>query len=268
MHRQQEGGSSCSVSQLNGSATDQAESFDLENTHSAAVPARANDSGNNPLRTRRLFIELVLALMKHILHWAAGNYITVDPTRWQSRVLGYGGGGNGQRVTGSDLDKSRATTTPGWFAVRAKELCDRAAAVILDGVDRTPSSWRCLIKYARQVLKGSIATLETTLAKEPISGGGAAGRVGCALEAADEMKRIDRLEHTLVGALLPAVINGLLPFAHLPVFARQLMQVVASTVRLLDAACCRCPALRQADARYVAARNGGVSRTKTKAVMR
>lgn len=268
--RYQDRGSPSSILQLNGSATDQTDSFDLGNTEGAvSIAMVSDDSASNPLRTQRLFVDLVLTLTKHMMHWAASNRVAVDPTRWESRVFGFGGGGNGhQSGVREGQDKSRTTAAAGWFTIRAKGLCDRAASVILDGVDRTPSSWRCLINYAQLVLKSSIEILETTLARDTTSVEGGAGRDSREMEAAEEIERIGCLEDTLVGVLLPSVVNGLLPFAHVTVFARRLLQVVISVVRLLDEACCRCPAVCKADANYVAARNGGASRRKPQVMSR
>lgn len=261
--RHQEGGDPNSVMQLNGSATDRTESFELENADEVSMAKVFDASARNPQCTQRLFVDFVQTLTKHMMHWAASNRVAVDTVLWECRVLGYGGGrSNGDNRPGSmeGQEGGRAMGTPARFTVQAKGLCDRAASVLLDGVDRTPSSWRCLINYAQLVLKSSIAILETALAKEKeIVTRGSMCNDRCGPKAAEEMERIDHLEGTLVGVLLPPLVNGLLPFAHLSVFARRFMEVVTSVLRLLDEACCRCPVSRKADASYVAARNGGVS---------
>lgn len=261
--RHQERDGPASVVQLNGSASDRTESFELGNADEVSMAKVLSASARKPQCTQRLFIDLVQTLTKHMMHWAASNRVAVDTVLWESRVLGCGGGrSNGNNRPGSmeGQEVGRATGTPTRFTVRAKGLCDRAASVLLDGVDRTPSSWRCLINYAQLVMKSSIAILETALAKEKdIVTRGAVCSDKCEPKAAEEMDRIDRLEGTLVGVLLPSLVNGLLPFAHLSVFARRLMEVVTSVVRLLDEACSRCPVSRKADASYMAERNGGVS---------
>lgn len=233
-----------SILQHNSSATDRSEGFGLE------PPGATNatvDGSNNPLCTQHLLVDLVLTLTKHMMHWAAGDHVTVDTNLWQSRVLGVSGFHGCVRGP----DGGRGVETTGWLVTRAQELCDRATSVVLDGVERTPSSWYCLIKHAQLVFKYSTAILEVTLEKENPEqediGGGA--------EAGDE-KTADRLQDTLVGALLPAIVTGLLPFAHIPAFARRLLKLVTATVGLLDEVCFRCPTTRMADTNFVAARNG------------
>lgn len=273
--RYQIGDSPASVLQLNESTTNRTESFDLENTGEVSLAMMSDDSASNPFPTHRLFIDFILTLTKHMMHWAASNRVAVDPTLWESHVLGYGSGGryadggNGHQAgVREDQDKSRAMSTPGWFTIRAKGLCDHAASILLDGVDRTPSSWRCLINYAQLVLKNSIEILEKTNAGPTMSGGGSAGGNTCKWELAEEMEKVGHLEETLVGVLLPSVVNGLLPFAHVPVFARRLLKMLTYVVRLLDEACCRYSMVRKADANYLAARNGGASRRKPQVMSR
>lgn len=240
-------GSPFSVLQLNGSATNRTESFGLE---SNSVSKPIEDESNDASRTQRLYVEVTLTLTKHMMHWAASDRITVDPELWQSRIMG-----NlciHEREADAFLqEKDASIKTSGWFATRTKGLCDRAAAVVLDGVNRTPSSWCCLIKHAHLILKHSTAILEAALERGTQShteGGGG--------DAAVDTRQLDQLEHTLVGLLLPAVITGLLPFAQIPVFARRLLDIVNATVVFLDEACYKCSGIRRADADYVAARNG------------
>lgn len=235
------------VPQLNGSATDRTESFGLDTN---AAGNAEGDGSDSPVRMQRLFVNFVLTLTKHMMHWAASDRVTVDPTLWQSRVLG------DDARNDCPIDSTfSAKGVPGecteWFAARVKGLFDRAASVILDGVDRTPSSWRCLIKHAQLILKYSNAILESALEGDTQ----VESEDGRAAEEGDA-RPVDRLEETLVGLLLPAMVTGLLPFAHVPVFARRLLGVVNTTVGLLDEVCYRCPAIRLADANYIAARNG------------
>lgn len=240
-------GSPTSVLQLNGSATNGTESFDLGTTNASHAMGDGSDS---PSLTQRLLVDLVLTLTKHVMHWAASDRITVDPTAWQSHVVE--GASIDACATGPErLDKEVAVAdTAGWFTARAKVLCNHAASVVLDGVDRTPSSWRCLINYAKLVLKHSTAIIEAALERETQDSG---GEEGC-VETDTEM--VERLEETLVGLLLPAVITGLLPFAHTPLFARRLTDVVNTAAGLLDEICFRSSLTRLADENYVAARNG------------
>lgn len=247
--RQYQECSPSSALQLNGSAMDRTESFDLDTD---ATGNEVNDGPSNTRQTARLYVDLALTLTKHIMHWAASDRVTVDPVLWRSSVM-ESGGLDGCLASGECLDTSPTVDSLGWVAARAKRFFNRTGSVILDGVDRTPSSWRCLIKHAQLVLKYSTAILEAAMESD-----------GAAAEAAD-IGRIDRLDATLVGLLLPAVVTGLLPFAHIPVFARRLLDAVNGAVILLDEVCCRCPAIRTADASYVAARNGGgASATKQK----
>lgn len=248
-------GSPESVLQLNGSATNRTESFDLDTTNASHAMGDGSDSSS---LTQRLLVDLVLTLTKHVMHWAASDRITVDLTMWQSRVV-EGAGIDGCATGPARLDKENPVAeTAGWFAARVKVLCNRAASVVLDGVDRTPSSWRCLINYAKLVLKYSTAIIEAALERETQDSGGE----GDAAETDTGM--VNRLEETLVGLLLPAVVTGLLPFAHVPLFARRLMDVVNATVGLLDEMCFRCSVTRLADENYVAARNGGGEASKHK----
>lgn len=255
LHRYQED-NPLSVPQLNGSSPHHAESFGLgANTSSNS----AGDGVDDPVPTQRLIVDLVLTLTKHMMHWAASDRVKVDPVLWQSRVLGSVGiaGGETRRIC---PDNSGSAEAAEWFASRIKGLCDRAASVILDGVDRTPSSWRCLIKHAQQVLKYCNATLEADFEKESEE----QSEIETDAETA-ETTTDGRLLNTLVGLLLPAVVTGLLPFAHVPVFARRLLDVVNIAVGLLDKACCTCPSICLADADYIASRNGfGETLTKKK----
>lgn len=241
-------GSPFSVLQLNGSATNRTESFGLE---SNSVSKPVEDGSNDASRTQRLYVEVVLALTKHMMHWAASDRITVDPGLWQSRVVGDFFSVHDREADPLLLEKDAPIKTSGWFATRTKRLCDRAAAVVLDGVNRTPSSWCCLIKHAHLILKHSTVILEAALERgtqsHEESGEGDAGV---------DTRQLDQLKHTLVGQLLPAVVTGLLPFAQIPVFARRLLDVVNATVVLMDEACYKCSCIRRADADYVAARNG------------
>lgn len=233
-----------SILQHNSSATDRLEGFGLE------PPGATNatvDGSNNPLCTKHLLVGLVLTLTKHMMHWAASDHVTVDPNLWQSRVLGV----NGFHGYVRRPDEGGEVETTEWLATRAQELCGRATSVVLDGVERTPSSWCCLIKHAQLVFKYSTAILEVTLEKENPEQEG----IGGGAEGGDE-KTPDHLQDTLVGALLPAIVTGLLPFAHIPAFARRLLKLVTTTVGLLDEVCFRCPTTRMADTNFVAARNG------------
>lgn len=247
--------SPASVVQLNGSATNRTESFGLGPTNTSHAMGDSSDSSS---LTQRLLVDLVLTLTKHILHWAASDRIAVDPTTWQSHVVE--GAGTEECASGpTRLDKEVPVgEAAGWFAARAKVLCNYAASIVLDGVDRTPSSWRCLINYAKLVLKYSTAIIEAALERET---------QGCARHGGDaetDTRMVDRLEETLVGLLLPAVVTGLLPFAHIPLFARRLTEIVNATVGLLDEICSRCSLTRLADENYVAARNGGGEASKNK----
>ncbi|CAM9202377.1 unnamed protein product [Discosporangium mesarthrocarpum] len=188
--------------------------------------------------TRHLFVDLILTLEKHMMHWAASDRVEVDPGLWISSVLG---GGN----TGSGCSPSRSTFgTPTTFAAQVKGLCDQAAAVMLDGVDRTPSSWRCLLEHAQLVFKHSIVILE--------AGGQDAGWGD---REKSEGGHLVAFEGTLVESVLPALVNGLLPFAYLPAFGRRLLPVVTTTVKLLDSICRMCPTVCRADRNYVQSRN-------------
>lgn len=233
-----------SIPQQNSSAMGRAEGFGFENP--GATDATV-DGSDNPLRTQRLLVDFVLTLTKHLMHWAASDRVAVDPNLWHSRVLGV----NGSQGCVRGPDEGGETKTIDWFATRAKGLCGRASSVVVDGMERTPSSWCCLIKHAQLVFKYSTTVLEVALEKENPEREG----VGGGAEAVDE-KLGDGLRDTLVGALLPSVVTGLLPFAHTPVFARRLLSLVVGMVGLLDEACFRCPATRMADINFVAARNG------------
>lgn len=248
-------GSPASVVQLNGSATNRTESFELGATNTSYAMGDGSDSSS---LTQRLLVNLVLTLTKHVLHWAASERITVDPTTWQSHVVE--GADIAEFVSGPPrLDKEVPVgEAAGRFAARAKVLCNRAASVVLDGVDRTPSSWRCLINYAKLVLKYSTTVIEAALEKETQGCGGEGG------DSETDSRVEDRLEETLVGLILPAVVTGLLPFAHIPLFARRLTDVVNAAVGLLDEICFRCSLTRLADENYVAARNGGGEASKKK----
>lgn len=255
--RHHQEGSPSAVLQLNGSATDRTECFCLSVDNGGDCAAVANDP-EKPLRTQQLLVDFILTLTKHIMHWAASDSVTVDPNLWQSRVIELNGN-NGRRASGRDLGGESATSTVGGFSTRAKGLFSRAAAILLDGVDRTPSSWCSLLKYAQLVLKNSVAILEATLARNMDSDEGDNGGHGC--EAA-EQARVNRFEQPLIRILLPAVVNGLLPFSHVPVFARRLVRLVTCAGELLDEACYKCPTVREADVSYVAVRNGRMSRRK------
>lgn len=244
-------GSPTSVLQLNGSATNRMECFDL------GVNNAVGEGSDSQSATQHLLVDFVLTLTKHVMHWAASERITVDPIRW-SRLVD-DADSDGCSIRPSRLDKGvPEVETAGWFAERVKGLCNRASSVILDGVDHTPSSWQCLIKHAQLVFKCSTVVLETSLEKETQDGDEGRG--------AEEIDTgvIDRLEETLVGLLLPAVVTGLLPFAHVPVFARRLLGVVNAVVGLLDEMCFKYPLTRLADEHYVAARNGGGEARKNK----
>lgn len=240
-------GSPFSVIQLNGSATNRTESFGLESNY---VSKPVEDRFSDASRTQRLYVEVLLTLTKHMMHWAASDRITVDPGLWQRHVMG-DLSTDEREAEAALLEKGASIKTSGWFATRTKGLCDRAASVVLDGVNRTPSSWCCLIKHAHLILKHSTVILEAALERgtqsHEESGEGGAGA---------DTRQLDLLEHTLVGLLLPAVVTGLLPFAQIPVFARRLLDVVNATVVLMDEACYQCSGIRRADADYVAARNG------------
>lgn len=249
-------GSPTSVLQLNGSATNRTESFDLDVNNAAA------DGPDGQLLSQRLLVDFVLTLTKHVMHWAASERITVDLFRWSWMVNDADSGRcpNGPTPNGpTRLDKGvPVAETAGWFAERVTGLCNRASSVVLDGMNRTPSSWQCLIKYAQLVFKYSTVVLETALERETQDGDEGAG--------ADDTDTgmVDRLEDTLVGLLLPAVVTGLLPFAHVPVFARRLLEVANAVVGLLDEVCFKCPLTRLADEHYLAARNGEGETPKTK----
>ena len=240
-------GSPVSVQQLNGSATNRTESFDLDTNNAMG------DGPDNPSLTQRLLVEFVLKLTKHVMHWAASEHITVDPVQWSHLVEDAGVDGC---ATGPTRPGNRVAIgePAGWFVARIKMLCNRASSVVLDGVDRTPSSWQCLIKYAKLVFKCSTAALEAALERETQEIQDSDQRQG---EEEIGTGVVDRLEETLVGLLLPAVATGLLSFAHMPVFARSLLDVVNVTLGLLDETCSRCSVTRLADESYVAARNGG-----------
>lgn len=240
-------GSPFSVLQLNGSATNRTESFGLE---SNSVSKPVDDMSNDASRTQRLYVEVILTLTKHMMHWAASDRIIVDPELWLSRIMG-DLSIHEREADELLVEKDASMKTSGWFDARTKGLCDRAASVVLDGVNYTPSSWCCLIKHAHRILKRSVAILEATLERETQSQEGSGEG-----DAGADTRQLDQLEHTLVGLLLPAVITGLLPFAHIPVFARRLLDVVNATVVLMDEACYKCSGIRRADADYVAARNG------------
>lgn len=240
-------GSPVSVQQLNGSATNRTESFDLD-THNTM-----GDVSDSPSLTRRLVVDFVLKLTKHVMHWAASEHITVDPDRWSR--LADDASADGFATGPSRLGSCVATEEPGgWLAARVKMLCNRASSVVFDGIDRTPSSWRCLIKYAKLVFKYSTAALEAALERETQEIQDKDDRGG---EEETGTGMVDRLENTLVGLLLPAVATGLLSFAHIPVFARSLLDIVNVTLGLLDETCSKCYVTRLADENYVAARNGG-----------
>lgn len=244
-------GSPTSVLQLNGSATNRTESFDL------GVNNAVGDGQDSQSITQRLLVDFVLTLTKHVMHWAASERITVDPIRWSRIVNDADSDGCANGPT--RLDKGvPVAETAGWFTERVTGLCNRASSIVLDGIDRTPSSWQCLIKHAQSVFKCSTVVLETALERETRDGDEAAG--------ADEtdMGMIDRLEESLVGLLLPAVVTGLLPFAHVPVFARGLLDAVNAVVGLLDEMCFMCSLTRLADEHYLAARNGGGEAPKNK----
>lgn len=253
--RRQEG-SPLPVQQLNGSDMDREESFEL-----GIDPPNDTSAGNSPL-TSRLFLTVTLTFTKHIMHWAASDRVSMDANLWQTRVVEGGKYWDQAGTTRSVSTTQKGTVNAtGWFVEQAGALCSRAASVILDGMDRTPSSWRCLIAHARLVMKHSTAILEVMLE------GGAQvhdDHADKTQQGAKEVPLADRLENTLVGQLLPAVVTGLLPFAHVPVFARRLLDVVASVVSLLDEACCRCPIIRRADGIYIATRNAEEG-TSTKA---
>lgn len=240
-------GSPVSVQQLNGSATNRAESFDLDTNN-----IMGDVSGSSSL-TQRLLADFVLKLTKHVMHWAASEHITVDPVRWSH--LANDADADGFAASPSNLGNCIATgERGGWLAAKVKMLCNRASSVVLDGIDRTPSSWCCLIKYAKLVFKYSTAALEAALERETQEIQDRDERRG---EQETGTGMVDRLEETLVGLLLPAVATGLLSFAHIPVFARSLLDIVNVTLGLLDETCSRCQVTRLADEKYVAARNGG-----------
>lgn len=240
-------GSPVSVLQLNGSATNRTESFDLDADTASDALADGSDS---PALTQRLLVDLVLMFMKHVLHWAGSDRVMVHCAKWQSNVLEHVD--TDERETGpARLDKGAPVAEHGgWFFARVKALCDRAASVVLDGETCIPPSWRCLINLAKLILKYSTSLLETTLERQVHESEEGKG--------VEEMKPAldDRLQETLVGLLLPTVVTALLPFAHVPVFARSLAKLVNTTVGLLDDACTRCSRTRQADEKCVAARSG------------
>lgn len=244
-------GSPTSAIQLNGSATNRTESFDL------GVNNAMGDGSDSQSLTQRLLVDFVLTLTKHTMHWAASERITVDPTRWSR--LEDDADSDGCAIRPTRLDKGvPVAETAGWFAERVKGLCNRASSAVLDGEDRTPSSWQCLIKHAQLVFKYSTVVLETALERETLDGDEGAGA------EETETGMVDRLEETPVGLLLPAVVTGLLPFARIPAFARRLLDVVNAVVGLLDEVCFKCPLTRLADERYLAARNGGGEAPKNK----
>ncbi|CAM9751893.1 unnamed protein product [Scytosiphon promiscuus] len=246
-----------SVLQLNGSATNRTESFDLD----AGTPIDAlGDGSDSPSLTQRLLVELVLMFMKHVLHWAGSERVAVDCAAWQSRVLERAGTDTDEcKARPARLDEgSSMTEADGWFAARVKAFCNHATSVVLDGQNFTPPSWHCLINLAKLIMKYSVSVLEAALEKNAHRSDDRDG--------GDEMKASlhDGLQETLVGLLLPAVVTGLLPFAHLPVFARSLMDFVDTTVGLLDDACSKCSITRLADEKYIAARNGGSEASRNK----
>lgn len=239
-----EEGSPTSVLQLNGSATNRTESFDL-----GVTKAVGDGSGSQSL-TQRLLVDFVLTLTKHIMHWAASERVTVDPVRW-SRFVNYVDF-DGCQYGPTCLDKGvPVAEAAGWFAERVKGLRNRASSVVLDGMDRTPLSWQCLIKHSQLILKYSTIVLETALERETQDDDEGVGAEGI------DTGMVDRLEETLVGMLLPAVVTGLLAFAHVPLFARRLLGKVNAVMGLLDELCFKCPLTRLADEHYLAARNGG-----------
>lgn len=242
------------MTQLNGSAMNLKESFDID-----VEGAGTADVGDQEKQcyTRVLLVELLVSLTKHILHWGGSERIIVDPYLWRTRVLGIDGGVE-QHIICRDHGRGKIASMPGWLVAHVKGLCDRPLAVVLDGKNCTPSSWGLLIRYAELVLKSAIVILEATLLED---GDKVDTRGGHDRKLVD-VGRIDELQETLVGAVLPAIVNGLLPFTHLPLFARRLLRVVASTLQLLDRVCDRCPEIRQADAEYVAARNGRRAKEK------
>lgn len=244
-------GSPTSVLQLNGSATNHTESFDV------GVNNAVRDSLDSQSLTQRLLVDFVLTLTKHVMHWAASERITVDPI-CLSRMVNDAGSDGYPTSPMSPGKGAPVVETAGWFAERVTGLCDWASSVVLDGVDRTPSSWQCLIKHAQSVFKYSTVVLETALEKENQDGDEGAGA-----EKTDT-GMVDRLGETVVGLLLPAVTTGLVPFAHVPVFARRLLDAVNAVVCLLDEICFKCPVTRLADEHYLAARNGEGEAPKNK----
>lgn len=249
-------GSPLSAHQLNDSATDRRESFHLN------VEAIVNDGADGPdtRRTHDLLVDLVLTLMKYMMHWAAIDHVAVNPSLWESRVLRPDFPHRcsaGRRC--SDRENA-GSESHDWIAGRMKRLCDHAASVILDGVDRAPSSWRCLIKHSQLVLKYATTVLEATLNKHVQSreDEGNGTTVG--------IYNVDRLRETIVGKLLPAVVTGLLPFADNPVFARSLLGIVNEALVLLDEVCRRGLVTRSADSTDLVAgnRDGAVQALKRK----
>lgn len=244
-------GPSPSVMELNGCAKDRSYSFaiDVDGTSAVSLSSAQNSSDD----TRTLFMDLLLALTKNVLHWAGSDHVTVDPAMWQKRVLEVGDKRERRALgKGQGHEDECLTTTPGWLGKKVRGVYNRAAAVVVDGLTFIPSSWRCLIRFSRLVFKSSMIVLETRLAK---SNNESSERSGHYLGPVDESE-LHELRNSTVGVLLPALVNGLLPLAHWPAFARSLIGTVTSALEILDRTCRRCPALRQADARYVATRNG------------
>ena len=228
-------GSPFSMQQLNGSCVECTDSFHLN------TGGIGNDGVRGPPaspHTQHLVVNLVLTLMKHVMHWAGSERVVVDPSLWESQVLR--AGCCRRYSTEWECNREAASESCNWFAGRVKGFCNRAASVILDGVDREPSSWRCLIKHSQLVLKYSSITLEAILDREPQS------QSSEDVEA-DSTADVDTLRDTIVGQLLPSVVTGLLPFTDNPVFARHLVGMVNEAVVLLEETCRLYPVARLAD---------------------
>lgn len=237
-------GSPLSVHQLNDSATYGRESFHM----------KVNDRAHSPDTSRctqDLLVDLVLTLTKYMMHWAAIDHVAVDPSLWESRVLRADFPHRSSTTRRcSDRENAESESSHDWITGRMKGLCNHATSVILEGVDRVPSSWRCLIRHSQLVLKYATTVLEATLDKQ--------------VQAREEDESIDTtagidsvgcLRETIVGKLLPAVVTGLLPFADNPVFARSLLRVVNEALILLEEVCRRCLATRLVDSTDLVAVN-------------
>lgn len=244
-------GPSPSVTELKGCTKDRLYTFaiDVDGTSAVSLSSAQNSLDD----TRSLFMDLLLALTKNVLHWAGSDHVTVDPAMWQKRVLKVDDKRERRALGNAQGDEDECLApTPGWLGKKVRGVYNRAAAVVVDGLTFIPSSWRCLIRFSRLVFKSSMIILETRLAK---SNNESSEHSGHHLGPIDESE-LHELHNTTLGVLLPALVNGLLPLAHRPAFARSLVGTVTSALEILDRTCRRCSALRQADARYVATRNG------------